>query len=176
MKRVCVLVEDHDVQLPHTELLCLSRVMCSVNGSSYPVALVGGSSSVVNCLNSFRDDGMIFVPYRAFSCGVFLKCVQQAHQVVFGTLDILTVIEYLMVRLRTALYEEWIDGHVTLQRCVRAGQVLFEVLRGVNKDIRALWQPIQQFVRYTGPAHLKERRDAVSCFVDVIMTFRVRWD
>ena len=126
MKRVCVMVEDHDVRFPHSELLCLSCVRCSVNGSSYPVALVGGSWSVVSCLNSIRDKGMVFVPYRAFFCGVFLKCVQQAHQDVFGMLDIVTVIEYLMVRLRTALYEEWIDGHVTLQRCVRAVQVLFE--------------------------------------------------
>ena len=127
----------------------------------------------MNCLNSIRDDGMVFVPYRAFTCSVLLKCVQQAHQDVFGMLDIITVADYLMVRLRTALYEEWIDGHITLQRCVRAGQVPFEDLRGVIVDIRALWQTIIQFVRYTGPAHLKERRDAVSCFVDVIVTFRV---
>ena len=33
MKRVCVVVEDHDVRVPHSELLCLSRVMSSVNGS-----------------------------------------------------------------------------------------------------------------------------------------------
>ena len=106
MKRVCVLVEDHDIRLPRSELLCLSRVMCSVNGSSYPVAFVGGSSSVVTCLNSIRSDGMVFVPYRASTSGVFLNCVQQAHQDVFGMLDIVTVIEYLMVRLRTALYED----------------------------------------------------------------------
>ena len=174
MKRVCVLVEDHDVRLHHSELLCLSRVMCSVNGSSYLVALIGGSSSVANCLNSIRDDGMVFVPYRAFTCGVFLTCVQQAHQDVYGMLDIITVIDYLMVPLRTALYEEWIDGHVTLQCCLRAGQVSFEDLRGViEEDIRALWQHIQQFVRYTAAAHLKEMRDAVSCFVDVIVTFRI---
>ena len=150
--------------------------MGSVNESLYPVALVGGSSSVVNCLNSIRDDGMVFVPYRAFTSSVssvLLKCVQQAHQDVFGMLDIITDVDYLMVRLRTALYEEWIDGHVTLQRCVRSGQVSFEDLRGVVEDIRALWQPIQQFVRYTGPAHLKEKRDAVSYFVDVTLSFDV---
>ena len=172
MKRVCVLVEAPDVRLPHSELLCLSRVKSSVSGSPYPVALVGGSSSVVNCLNAVRDDGMTFVPYRAFTHSVFLKCIQQAHQDVFGMLDIVTIIDYLMARLRTASYEEWIDGHVTLKRCVRAGQVSFEDLRGVIEDIRSLWQPIQQFVRYTGPAHLKERRDAVSNLVDVLVTFR----
>ena len=65
----------------------------------------------------------------------------------FRLLDIITVIDYLMVRLRSALYEEWIDGHVALQRCVRAGQVSFDDLRAVVEEIRALWQPIQLFVR-----------------------------
>ena len=97
LKRVCVLLEDHDVRLPHAESQCLSRVKSSVNGSPYPVALAGVSSSVVNCLNAVREDGMVFVPYRAFTCSVFLKCVQQAHQDVFGMLDIITVIDYTII-------------------------------------------------------------------------------
>ena len=94
----------------------------------------GGSSSVINCLDACREDGMVYVPYRSFTSSVLLKCIQQAHQDVFGMMEIITVIDYLMVRLRTALYEEWIDGVVTLQRCARARQVSIDDLRAVIEE------------------------------------------
>ena len=156
-------MEDHDVRLAHAELLCLSRIMSSVNGSPYPVALVGGSLSVVICLNSSRDVGMVFVPYRAFISSVLLKCVQQAHQDVFGMLDIISVMDYSMVRLRTAP-----SGLMDT--------LLFSVVFELGKcHLMISVEPIQQFVRCSGSAHPEEKRDTVGCFVDVLVTFRVWW-
>ena len=70
-----------------------------------------------------------------------------------------------MSRLHTALQEEWLDGHVVLRRCVRAGRVSFEDLPAVVEDLVSLCAiqlPIQHFARYTGPSHIKERKDDVS--------------
>ena len=162
LKRVCVLVEDLDTRLPRAELSCLSCIASSVGGSKFPVAVVSGTSSLINCLIAVRDDGMTFVPYRPFRPVVLMKCVQQAHQDIFGMIDIVTVVDHLMSLLRTALQEEWLDGHVVLRCCVRAGRVSFEDLPAVVEDLVSLWQPIQHFVRYTGPAHIKEKKDDVS--------------
>ena len=142
LKRVCVLMEDLDARLPRAEFSCLCRIASSVGGSKFPVTVVGGTSSLINCLNAVRDDGMTFVPYRPFTPVVSTKCVKQAHQDFFGMIDIVTVIDYLMSRLRTALHENWLDGHVVLRRCVRAGRVSFEELPAVAKDLVSLWQPI----------------------------------
>ena len=47
-------------------------------------------------------------------------------------------------------------------RCVRGGRMHFEDIPAVVEDLVSLWQPIQHFVRYTGPAHIKVKKDAVS--------------
>ena len=71
-------------------------------------------------------------------------------------IDIVTVVDYLMSRLGTALHEEWLDRHVVIRRSVRAGHVPFENLLATVDDLVSMWQPIQHFVRYTGPTHIKE--------------------
>ena len=85
-------------------------------------------------------------------------------------IDMATVVDYLMSRLRTALQEEWFDGHVVLRRCVRAGRVSFEALPAVDKDLVSLWPPFQHFVRYTGPAHIKEKKGRCEYYVDVFLS------
>ena len=84
LKRVCVLVEDLDARLSRAELSCLCRITSSMGGSKFPVAVVGGTSSLINCLNAVQDDGMTFVPCRTFTPVVLMKCVQQAHQDILG--------------------------------------------------------------------------------------------
>ena len=86
-------------------------------------------------------------------------------------IDIVTMIEYLMPRLCTALHEEWLDGHVTLRRCVHAGRVSFDDLLAVSEDIVALWQPIPAFCSfYWDSAHQGEKGRCQHC-VDQILTF-----
>ena len=99
-------MESLDFHLPRAEMLCLCRVVSSVADSKFPVAIVGGTLSLINCLNASLDDEITFVPYRPFSFSpvVLITSIQQAHHDVFRITDIVTVNDYLMSRLRTALH------------------------------------------------------------------------
>ena len=102
MKRMCALVESLDTRFPRAQRLSLCRVPSRVVDSKFPLTIVRGSSSLINCLNTHRDDGMTFLVYRPFSPTVLTTCIQQAHQDLFGMIDIVTVIDYLMLRWRSA--------------------------------------------------------------------------
>ena len=70
-------------------------------------------------------DGQKVVIYREFSVDVFLHCYQLAHQEVFGGLEITSMIDFLLLRLRGAVQESWCEGVSCLRRCVVAGRVEF---------------------------------------------------
>ena len=61
------------------------------------------------------------------------------------------MIDFLLLRLRGALQEPWMDGVPTLRRCVLAGHVTFAGLRQVVADLVASWTIVREFVRYTAP-------------------------
>ena len=78
-------------------------------------------------------------------------------------LQVTTMMNFLMLRLRGALQEPWMEDVPVLQRCVGAGRVTFDGLRGVASDLVSVWGAIREYVAYTGPRHVKSFFDKVSC-------------
>ena len=84
------------------------------------------------------------------------------------------MVDFLMLRLRGALQEAWMEDVLQLRQCVVAGKVSFAELRGVVKDLISISESVRAFVRYTGPRHIKSESDrASSCIILPISTFRV---
>ena len=65
----------------------------------------------------------------------FLQCFRQAHQAVFDVLEVITMVDYLMLRLRCALQEHWLEEVCELRRGVVAGRVQISELCGVVADL-----------------------------------------
>ena len=90
-----------------------------------------------------------------------LHCYRVDHQELFGMLEVTTMVDFLMLRLRGALQEPWIEETADLRRCVVAGKVSFLELRGVVSDLLGVWESVREYVRYTGPRHVKTSFDKV---------------
>ena len=164
LKRICVSVESVDGVMPDVELVPFARVACSVAEQRMPVAIQGCSPTLVRVLSGEREDGRTFIAYKEFSSDVFLKCFRQAHQDVFGMLEITTLLDYLVQRLKTALYEEWTEGKLLLRKSIRQGYVTFVDMRGVCGELLDVWGSVRPYVRYTGLPHLKDRAERVGLF------------
>ena len=123
----------------------------------------GCSTSLLRVLKDNRVDGRQFFYCREFTEDDFLREYRQAEQEVFGRLDTSLMIDFLMLRLRGALQESWMDGARTLQRCVLSGRVTFADLRQVVADLVASWTIVREFVRYTAPGHSRCEVDKVRC-------------
>ena len=166
---VCVDDQPLGHRVPQAELNSLACVLCSVPGGQLPLSVEGASPSLLRVLDDNRDDGCQFVLSRHFSDKIFLSCYRQAHREVFGMMEVTTMLDYLMLRLRGALHGPWLEDTIALRRCIIAGRVHFNELREVAVELIPVWKTVREFVRYTGPRHIKTETDMVC--IAVIASF-----
>ena len=83
----------------------LSQSLDSVISCQLPLSIQSGSPSVLHVLNENGVDGRRFKLWQEFNVDTFLQCYRQARQDVFGMLEVTTMKDYLMLRLRGALQE-----------------------------------------------------------------------
>ena len=160
---VCVDVQPLGQSVPQAEpQASLSFVLGSIPSGQLPVSIEGSSPSLLRVISDNRDDGHQFILSRHFSEEVFLSCYRQAHQEVLGMMEVTAMIDYLMLRLRGALPEPWLEDTPVLRRCIIAGRVSFCDLREVAVELVPVWKSVREFVRYTGPRYIKTETDMVS--------------
>ena len=95
MLDVCINVEGSGKRAPNAELSSLSRIVCSCEGVQMPLRICGGPQSFLRVLSDNRTNRPLFVYYREFTNDVFLRCYRQAHQEIFGMLEVTTMVDLL---------------------------------------------------------------------------------
>ena len=168
---VCVDVQPLGQNVPQAELRSLACVLGSVPGGRLPLSIEGTSPSLLRVISDNRDDGHQFILSRHFSEEVFISCYRQAHQEVLGMMEVTTMLDYLMLRLRRALQEPWLEDTLVLRRCIVAGRVSFCDLREVAAELIPVWKSVREFVRYTGPRHIKTETDMVGIIFNAFVPF-----
>ena len=112
LKKVFIGNEPLEQPVPYAEITPLSRFVCCFESEKLPVSIIGVSPSLLRVLSDSRVDGKRFVVCQSFSSEVLLQCVRQSHQDVFGMVEITTLVEYTLHRLKSALYEKWFSVNV----------------------------------------------------------------
>ena len=135
LKKVCVGSEPVDQPVPTAELVPLSRVIHSLYSKQMPLAVVGASPSLLRVIGDNRTDGRRFVVHQGFTEELFLQSIRQAHQDIFGMVEVTTIVEYVVHRLRNAVYEEWTEDKIVLCRCLRKSSVDFCDYRELLTDL-----------------------------------------
>ena len=163
---VCVHVEPSGRRLPEKKLAGLSRVVSSLPTSQLPILIRGGSPTLLRVINENGGDGHHFEYIREFTPKVFLRCYRQAHQDIFGMLETTAMVDFLLLRLRGALHEVWLEDVPELRRAIIAGSVEFSGMRSVVTELISVWKFVREYVRHSGPRHVKSASDRV-CIVSV---------
>ena len=151
--------------VPQAELISLACVLGSIPSSQLPLSIEGASPSLLRVISDNRDDGHQFMLSRHFFEEVFISCYWQAHQEVLGMMEVTSMLDYLMLRLRGALQEPWLEDTPVLRRCIIAGQVSFCDLREVAVELVPVWKSVREFVCYTEHRRIKAETDMVSIIV-----------
>ena len=165
LKKICVGDQSLDQKMPEPELLPLARVASCLEEQQLPVSVLGASPSLIRLLDANRTDDRRFLSWQSFDEEVFLHCFRQSHQDIFGMIEVTTALEYVIHRLKGALYEDWTEDRPLLRSCIREGSVAFCNLREVLGDLIELWPSIRPYIRYTGHPHFKSVADRVSTVV-----------
>ena len=140
-------------------------MLWSVEAGPLPVAIRGCSPLLLRVLSENRSDSRQFVVFQTFDADSFLQCFRQAHQDVLGMVELVTLIEYIVCRMKSALYEEWTEDTIVLRRCIQKGAVSFGDLRDLLGELIEVWPSIKPYIRCTGLPHAKDNADNVSLAV-----------
>ena len=162
LKKVYVACQSLELPMPDAELVPVARIMCSLGTKQLPLSIVGGSPTLLRVLSDRREDGRRFMVVQRFTEEVLLQSFRQAHQDVFGMLEVVTAVEYVVLRLKSVVHEDWLEDKPCLRKCILAGVVNFVDLRTVMTGLIELWPTLRPYIRYTGHPHLKEVADRVS--------------
>ena len=162
LKKVCVGSESLTQKVPKPELLPLAHIVCSLESKKLPLAMVGGSPALARVLGDTRDDGRVFVSYQPFNSEMLIRCIRQAYQDVFSMVEVTSIVEYTILRLEAAVYEDWMEERTILCKSVRQGFVDFMDLRCVLSDLADLWASIRPFIQCTGNPEAKGMAEKVS--------------
>ena len=106
MKKVCVGSESLERPKPLSELEPMARFVSSVEDERLPVAVRGARLSLLRVLGDERTDERHFIVQQGCSEDLFLEVFHQAHQDKFGMIGIVTLVEFVVVRMRSAVYED----------------------------------------------------------------------
>ena len=121
LKKICIDSQSLVQKFLEAELVPIARVICSIEEQQLPIAIRGCSPLLSRVISEKRCDSRQFVVTQTIHDEVLLHCFRQAHQVVFGMLELKTLVEYIVRRMKSALYEEWTENKVVLRRCVLKG-------------------------------------------------------
>ena len=97
LKKICVVSEPVDQPMPSAELVPLYRVIHSLESKQMPLSVVGASPSFLKVIGDNRTDGRRFVVHQGFTEELFLQSLRQAHQDIFGMLEVTTIDYYCRV-------------------------------------------------------------------------------
>ena len=114
--------------MPKCELVPLAQFVHSLPNARLPLCITGASPSLLRVIEDNWNDEKRFVVHLQFTEEVFLQCVRQAHQDVFGMVEVTSLVDYVVIRLKCAVYEDWTEGKVLLRQCVRQEFVVYEDL------------------------------------------------
>ena len=163
LKNISAGCQSVDLPVPDAELIHLAQVVHCLSLQQFPLSIVGGSPSLLRVLDiTGVTVGSLCVCVQRFNEDVFMLCFRQALQDILGILEVLTAVEYVILRLKSVVYDDWVEDKPCLKKCVRARFVCFGDLHAVLTDHIELWRSIRPYIRYTGHPHLRDVVDRVS--------------
>ena len=162
---ICVWVEPLGRAVPSAEMSGLSRIVDSTTSCQLPLSCHGSSPTLVRVLSENRIDNRDFIVFRQFNVDVFLHCFRLAYQETFGGLEVTTMVDFLVLRLRGALQASWLEIVTALRQCVTAGRVPFDGRCNVVRDLISVWRSVRKFINESAPRHIKTEAGRVISFV-----------
>ena len=105
---------DRLTESENLDFLILSRLFAALNRSCCPVSCVGVKLNLIKTLDRYFQPATGILAHAPISSRTFEKLLTNPSNLVFGRVDVISVIEHIMMRLRGAHNEAWFLQSPTL--------------------------------------------------------------
>ena len=150
--RVAVAVIDRFYGDANSELAILGKILSAVGSGASLISLSWGSHTLVECYKEYLGSGYTktLVDYPIFDARLLKWCLQKAASVVFGTLDLFSMTEFIVARLKGAEHRDWMQSRQSLRRASETGDLSLPGYLDVVSNIIVVWPLIVSYLEETG--------------------------
>ena len=151
-KRVFVALLDRYSSDPYQEISVLGRVVDAL-GPDVSVASFSGGSAVLAetfCKNLGSGYRRKLIDYPFFNLRLFRQCLQRTASSAIGSLDGLSMTEFIVNRLKGAETRDWISSRPALKKAILTNNLSMPHLVDVVANIIGVWPLIVSYLKETG--------------------------
>ena len=152
-KRVCVVTVDRYSNDPHQEISVLGRVVDALGPDVSVASISGGSTILVEAFCKYlgNEHRKKMTDYPVFGIRLFLPCLQRTGSSVFGSLDGLSMTEFIVNRLKGAETRgDWLSSRPALKKAILTNDLSMPHLVDVVANIIGVWPLIVSYLKETG--------------------------
>ena len=151
-RRVCVAALDRYSSDPHQELSVSGQVVDALGLDVSVASISGGSTVLVEAFCEYLGSGhrQKLFDYPFFDVRLFRRCLQRTASSVFGSLDGLSMTEFVVNRLKGAETRDWISSRPTLKNAILTKDLSMPHLVDVVANIIGVWPLIVSYLKETG--------------------------
>ena len=106
LKKVCVGSQSLEQPMPKIELDPLARGLYIIESRRLLIAVREASTSLLRVLGDERSDNPNFIVQQSCSEELFLETFLSSHQNMSGTAEMITLVAFAIVWMRSAVYED----------------------------------------------------------------------
>ena len=119
-RRVCVAMLVRQSSDLHQEIAALGRIVDALRPDVSVVSISYGSTILVEAFCKYLGSGYRQKPidYPFFDLCLFKQCLQRTASSVFGSLDGLAMIEFIVNRLKGAETRDWMSSRSALEKAI----------------------------------------------------------
>ena len=150
--RVCVATLDRYSSDPHQEIKTLGRVVDALGPAVTVASISGGSTVLVEAFCEYLGSGyrQKLIDYPFFDFRLFRRCLQRSASSVFGSLDGLSMTEFIVTRLKGAETRDWMSARPALKKAILTNNLSMPHLLDVVANIISVWPLIVSYLKETG--------------------------
>ena len=143
-------VDRFTVDATH-EVTVLGSVVAAVGSSASLVAISGGSHVLADTYKEYLGSGYShkLMDYPIFDLRLLKRCLQKVSSSVFGSLDPLSMTEFIVTRLKGAEHRDWMMSLTSLSAII-TGELSMPSLVEVVSNIVGVWPLIVVYLKETG--------------------------
>ena len=167
--RVAVTIIDRYYCDANSELAILGKSLSAVGSGASLVSLSGNSHILVECYREYLGSGYTkIVDYPIFDVRLLKRCLQKTASVVFGTLDLFSLTEFIVTGLKAGEHRNWMQSRQSLRMAIATGGLSLPGLMDVVSNISGVWLLIVSYLRETGK---KDSGDSLVVWFFLLVSF-----
>ena len=130
----------------------LGHILDAIGRDVRVVSVQGGPHALVEPYVNFLGSGyqQKLIEYPLFDLRLFKRCLQKTASSVFGTLDLYSMTEFIVNRLKMAESRDWMASRPAMKTAILTSSLAMPELVDVVANIVGVWPLIVAFLKETG--------------------------